>query len=415
MSEDDALLAAFDAAIARGERCALATVVFVEGSSYRRPGARMLVCEHETSTGTISAGCLEADVAEHARRVIHTGVATLVEYDTSTTSEEFAWGMGLGCNGVVRVLVEPLTHDSLFMEALRRTRDSTSEAAVTAATFYRHVDEAARAIPGSIGAAARIVIDERGAVRHEGMHEDMVGALASVVRAMARAGARTDERIAEVDGGAIGVLVEALEPPVPLVVFGAGADALPVVQRARELGWRTEIVDPRARVATRARFALADRVTLARPEDVGAHVRITARTMALVMTHDYAHDLALLGFLLASPARYVGVLGPRRRTERMLRELSATLSPDCLERGSLGRLHAPAGLDVGANGPVEIALSIVAEMHAVTKDRQGGMLRDREGAIHDRAGESARAAVLQDTRLPDRIDAWSEVRCASAR
>src|SRR5688572_5519912 len=121
MNESRALVEAFDAANVRGERCALATVVSVEGSSYRRPGARMLVCETGASTGTISAGCLENDVIEHAMRVLQTGAAKLVEYDTASTSDEMAWGLGLGCNGIVRVLVEPLASGSLYIEALRRS------------------------------------------------------------------------------------------------------------------------------------------------------------------------------------------------------------------------------------------------------------------------------------------------------
>ena len=424
MSEDDALLEAFDAAVAGGDRCAMATVVSVEGSSYRRPGARMLVREDGSCTGTVSAGCLEADVAEHAKRAMRTGAATLAEYDTSASSEELAWGLGLGCNGVVRVLVEPLSRGSLYMDTLRRTRGSPSEAAVTMATFYRHSEHAASPAPARVGTGARIAIDERGAVRHEGMSGDTVGVLASLVRAMVRAGTKADSHVGDVDGGAIGVLVETLQPPVPLLVFGAGADAVPVVQRAAELGWRTEVADPQARTASRSRFAMADRVTLARPEDVGVHVRVTPRTMAVVMTHDYAQDLALLGFLLASPARYIGVLGPRHRTERMLRELAATLPPTCLAPASLARLHAPAGLDIGANGPVEIALSIVAEMRAALDGRSGGSLRERHGAIHDRAGETTGTALAHGPMhgvAADQaaiagaagIEAWSEVRCAS--
>ena len=314
MNEVRALVEAFDAANIRGERCALATVVSVEGSSYRRPGARMLVCETGHHTGTISAGCLESDVVEHAKRVLQTGAAKLVEYNTATTSDEEAWGLGLGCNGVVRVLVEPLASGSPCIEALRRSCAARPDAApVSMATVY------------------------------------------------------------EVDGAAK-VFLETLPPPVPLVIFGAGQDALPVVELARELGWYTEVVDPQARPASRSRFAIADRVTLARPEDAGAHVRITPRTMALLMSHNYAHDLAWLRFLLASPARYIGVMGPRKRTERMLRELAAA--------DGMARLHAPAGLDIGANGPAEIALSIVAEMRAVLNGRRGGKLRERRGSIH---------------------------------
>jgi xanthine/CO dehydrogenase XdhC/CoxF family maturation factor len=147
---------------------------------------------------------------------------------------------------------------------------------------------------------------------------------------------------------------------------------LPVIQLARELGWHTEVVDPQARASTSSRFSIADKITLARPEDVDAHVRITPRTMTLVMSHNYAHDVAMLRFLVASPARYIGVVGARQRSERMMSELGVT-EP---------RLYSPAGLDIGAQTPAEIALSIVAEMRAVTDDRRGGMLRDRPGAIH---------------------------------
>lgn len=390
VNEEDALLAAFDAAIARGERCAMATVVDVRGSAYRRPGARMVIREDGSCTGIISAGCLETDVAEHAKRVMRSGDAALVEYDTSASGDELAWGMGLGCNGIVRLLVEPLGRDSLYMDALRRTRASPAAGALTVATFYREPASAASAAAARVPTGARIVVDELGAIRHERVTNDMVGVLASFVRPAGRAGTGTYSSAGDVDGSAIGVLVETLEPPVPLVVFGAGPDAVPVVQRARELGWRTQVVDPRARGASRSRFAMADRVTLARPEEVALRVEITPRTLALVMSHDFAHDVALLAFLLASPARYIGVMGPRHRTERMLRELATTIPPRWLAPANLVRVHAPAGLDIGANGPVEIALSIVAEMQAVLHERRGGALRDRRGAIHDRVGETAR-------------------------
>lgn len=314
MNEARTLIDAFDTANVRGERCALATVVSVEGSSYRRPGARMLVCEEGTSTGTISAGCLESDVIEHAKRVIRTGEAKLVEYDNTSTSEEMAWGLGLGCNGIVRVLVEPLAPGSVYIEALRRSLT----AAVTVERAYR---------------------------------------------APSRGGSACEK-----------VFVETLLPPVPLVVFGAGHDALPVIELARGLGWHTEVVDPQARPVSLSRFAIADKVTLARPEEVGEQVRITPRTLTLLMSHDYSHDLQLLGFLLESPARYIGVMGPRQRTEQMLRQLAADEE---------ARLHFPVGLDIGANAPAEVALSIVAEMRAALDGRCGGKLRERRGSIHD--------------------------------
>lgn len=366
MNEVQALVEAFDAANIRGQRCALATVVSVEGSSYRRPGARMLVCENGSSTGTISAGCLESDIIEHAKRVIRTDRLKLVEYNTSSASNEQAWGLGLGCSGVVRVLVEPLMPGSVYIAALRGACAGSEAGSVSVATVYQST---AAAMTG-----ARLVADEQGHVTHEGLSSEMAAKLTTAIGALPRAGATSDVCI-HVDGVAVSVFLETLLPPVLLVVFGAGHDALPVIELARQLGWQTEVVDMHARPASRSRFAMADRVTLSRPEELVAGVNITPRTMALLMSHHYSHDLASLRFVLASPARYIGVMGPRERTGRMLKELAAT-------EASLARLHSPVGLDIGANGPAEIALSIIAEMRAVVEGRPGGMLRDRNGSIH---------------------------------
>lgn len=398
MNEVRTLVEAFDDACASGERCALATVVSVEGSSYRRPGARMLVCEGGTSNGTISAGCLEADVIEHAKRVIAKGVAKLVEYDTASTGEEMAWGLGLGCNGVVRVLVEPLAPDSIYVEALRRSCEARADdAPAQVATVYQHTPS--RQAAARIETGARLVIDEGVEVSREKLGGEIAATLEGEVRALSFGGVASGAHIFDWGGGTVKVFVETLLPPVPLVVFGAGHDALPVVELARGLGWQTEVVDPQARPASLARFAAADRVTLARPEEVAARVMITPRTLALLMSHNYSHDLALLRLLLASPARYIGVMGPRKRTERMLSELAATEEPLRLEEAGLARLHAPAGLDIGANAPAEIALSSIAEMRAVLDGRRGGMLRERRGSIHGSAGDGEPVRLTEEQTL----------------
>jgi xanthine dehydrogenase accessory factor len=389
-NEVRALVEAFDGAGARGERCALATVVSVEGSSYRRPGARMLVCEGGRTTGTISAGCLEADVAEHARRVIRDGAAKLIEYDTTSTSDEIAWGLGLGCNGVVRVFVEPLDARSPYLDALRRSC-GPGAAAVAVATVFQ----------ASAGAAAgaRLFINEDGEVALENLGGELALRLETDARAFALDEA-SGVRVYESDGETTKVFIETLLPPVPLVVFGAGHDALPIVELARGLGWQTEVVDPQARPASRERFAAADKVTLARPETVRGQVAVTPRTLALLMSHNYAHDLELLGFLLASPARYVGVMGPRQRTERMLAELSSRGGGLRLEEADRVRLYAPAGLDIGANAPAEVALSILAEMRAVLAERRGGMLRERRGSIHGRLSDGEGVPVVEAGAQP---------------
>jgi xanthine dehydrogenase accessory factor len=247
MNEVDELVHAFDAATMRGERCALATVVSVDGSSYRRPGARMLVSETGVSTGTISAGCLESDVIEHCRGVIEAAEPRLLEYDTASTGEEIAWGLGLGCGGIVRLLVEPLASPSPYIEALRRSREMRPDPRpLTIATVYR----CAR----SELVGARLIINEDGHVSHD----KLSGRIAAVLEA--RMSSLPPEELAssacvEVDGVAATVFIEDLLPPVRLIVFGAGADVRPVLELARDLGWWTEIVDPQARPTTRDWFA----------------------------------------------------------------------------------------------------------------------------------------------------------------
>jgi xanthine dehydrogenase accessory factor len=359
----------------------------------------MLVCEGGTSTGTISAGCLESDVIEHAKRVIQTGVTKLVEYNTASTSDEMAWGLGLGCNGIVRVLVEPLFPGSLYVEALRRSCKANA-APVLVATVYQHTS--AESVPGAarIETGARLFLNEEGNVCGEKLSDHLAAMLERELRTLSRGEMASATRVYDMDDGAVKVFVEPLLPPIPLVIFGAGHDALPIVELARGLGWQTEVVDPQARPLSRSRFAIADRVILSRPEEVGLHVRITPRSLTLLMSHNYSHDLMLLRFLLASSARYIGVMGPRKRTERMLSELEVGEDAARLEEADLARLYSPAGLDIGANASAEIALSIIAEMRAVLDGRRGGSLRDRRGSIHGSAIDGERVPSAEELALP---------------
>jgi len=271
------------------------------------------------------------------------------------------------------VLVEPLRVSSPYIEALRRSLGTPSVVTLVATVY--HAAPSGLALPSAcIPIGSRLFFDEKGRASHDKLSNRVAAMLEAEVRSLIGAGPPRTSSI-EVDGAIVDLLIEVLLPPIPLVVFGAGPDALPVVELARELGWRTEVVDPQARPASRSRFAVADRVTLARPEDVSAQVRVTPRTITLLMSHNYSHDREMLAFLLSSPARYIGVMGPRQRTERMLEELGASSV-------AAGRLHAPAGLDIGANGPREIAVSIIAEMRAVLDGRSGGMLRERGCSIH---------------------------------
>ncbi len=383
MNEMQALIEAFDESQVKGGASALATVVSIEGSAYRRPGARMLITKSGASTGTISAGCLESDVIEHAQQVIKTNVAKLVEYDTTSTNEEIVWGLGLGCNGVVRVLVEPLTEQSSYLAALRRTLAARSNSApIVVATVFHHSSTRPATTTARIEIGSRLCLAEGG----ELVCDSLGGELAQQIKDDARSfllDEMSGVRVYERGGVTSKVFIETIMPPVPLVVFGAGHDVLPIIELARGLGWHMEVVDPQARPVSRDRFAQADRVTLTYPETISEQVTITPRTMTLVMTHNYAHDQAVLKFLLLSRARYIGVMGPRKRTERMLNELAESDSSFQLQETDRSRIYAPVGLDIGANTPIEIALSIIAEMRAVVATRCGGSLRDRQSPIHE--------------------------------
>lgn len=180
----------------------------------------------------------------------------------------------------------------------------------------------------------------------------------------------------QLPSGIVDVFIEFLQPPLPLIVFGAGESAKPLVQFAKALGWQVTVVDCRANEASYTRFSMSDRVILTRREKLSQEVNIDRHTVAIVMTHNYLDDLAILQWLLPSSIRYLGLMGAKKRSDRLLQELSLG---DGVQRQ---KLYAPVGLDIGANTPEEIALAIIAEIQAVLKKRSGGFLKDRQGAIH---------------------------------
>ena len=310
----------------------LATLVKVEGSSYRRPGARMLLISDGRRTGSISGGCLEDDVIAHAHQVMATERPVEVTYDT-TAENDLVWGVGLGCHGLVHVLIEKLPAQpgwaATLLENIRR----------------RVPTELATVWQGPEGTSL-------GTFLADGLPPEP----------------------------AVGVFRQIIQPPVALAVFGAGDDAQPLVRFANALGWQVTVVDPRPALATQARFPGADATVVARPEEVTARVNVGADSLAVIMTHHYRHDLPLLRVLLPRPLAFLGLLGPKKRAERLLSDLAAdglAVTPEMR-----ARLHAPVGLDLGANNAEEVALAILAEMQATLAGRDGHPLRERLGPIH---------------------------------
>jgi xanthine/CO dehydrogenase XdhC/CoxF family maturation factor len=359
---------------ARGEEGVLATVVKVEGSTYRRPGARLLVTRGDESVGGVSGGCLEGDLVRKAWWRTEDGPA-LVTYD-STADAETAWQLGLGCNGVVHVLLGRLTPAGPDPLAFVRRCVESNETGVLATVIRAD-------------AATGLALGDRLTLGPDGARTDDLGndELAEQVRAdaaecLARDRGRTETYAPP--GGEAEVAFEVVRPPVRLLVFGAGFDAAPVVAAGRALGWHVTVIDRRPGAAHRPAFAAADAVLAAPARAACEQLRPDVRTAAVVMNHNLPDDRDALAALLRSECRYVGVLGPRARTEKLLAEIPG-VAPE-----SLDRLYAPIGLDVGADGPEEIAAAVVAEVAAVFAGRGGGHLRDRPGPIHRR--EAARAA-----------------------
>lgn len=311
----------------------LATLVAVEGSSYRRPGARLLIGPGGLRVGSISGGCLEEDVIARAAQVLATGEPDAVVYDT-TSENDVVWGVGLGCHGVVRVLLEKISPPppwAAVLSANFRQRKTTT-LAVTHGGRERHEWGTRLAAPGDCADPDALFLD-------------------------------------------------LVTPPPALVIFGAGDDAQPLLRLARELGWHVTIADPRPAFATPERFPLADTVTVAPSDSLVSRVDPKPDALTVVMTHHYVHDVPILRDLLARPLRYVGLLGPRKRAEKILADLTAAgavITPE-----HRGRLHAPVGLDLGADAPEQVALSILAEIQGVLAGRDGRPLRERTRPIHE--------------------------------
>jgi xanthine/CO dehydrogenase XdhC/CoxF family maturation factor len=340
---------------------ALATVVGVSGSTYRLPGAKQLLRADGTSVGTVSGGCLDADLVRIVGEVIESQSARFVSYDLSADDDD-VWGFGLGCNGVTEVLVEPAATAAPFIIELAAAGDEARGlAAVTVVSGP------------TIG--ARLLVRE-GGENSGGLSADLEGAAVEAALAALHAGRHVNVALTD----EVHAFVEVQVPAPQLLICGAGHDAIPLARYGADLGWRVTVLDDRRAYLTHDRFPQAAALQVGRPEDLHDLVTLDGRSDAVVMTHNYQRDVEYLRRLINSPARYIGMLGPRARTDRIIEELKHDGVQ--IPAKALRRLYAPAGLDLGAEGPDQIAGAIVAEIQAVTRGRRGGPLRDRKGGIH---------------------------------
>jgi len=363
----DALFRAAEA----NEAVVLATVVRITGSSYGGVGTRMVVRVDGTTVGVVSGGCLETDLAGQAREVNADGRARLVTYDTRA-DDDAAWGLGLGCNGVIDVLLEPLVPVEARAVASLLEDALSSDAKAVLATVIQL--EEGSPLPPKVGAHALVT---GGVIETTGDWGDRT--------ALKLASAASDEALEAGRRGMVreyhGVTVafEVITPAVRLVICGSGPDVIPLVRFADELGWYLSVVDHRPVTEDHAaRFPGATLVECRDPLELGDCAPLGASTAAVVMSHHFERDLDYVRALLASDVAYIGVLGPRARTERMLADIKAR--GESHER--MERLYSPVGMDIGGDGPDAIALAIITEVAAVVSERGGGHLRDRKGALH---------------------------------
>ena len=347
-----------------GQMAALATLVKVEGSAYRRPGARILITS-DGQVGTISGGCLESDVVMRSQEVLETGIPTLVKYDT-TSEEDLIWGLGLGCQGVAYILIERLNVEQLNALSVVEECLSSRQFGAVATVSSLQTTEIKKDIERVLLYPDGKVVSNIDNLELEAI---VVQDLQSLQKSRSQSYVLTEET-AE-------VFLETIVPPIDLVIFGAGFDALPVAKFALALGWYVTVIDPLARPQTVERFKECKRVILGSADKAASQIKFDNQTVVVAMSHNYLDDLEFLQTLSTISLKYLGILGPKTRTERLLQDLKAegyTLrSP---------QLHSPVGLDIGADNPEEIALSIIAEIQAVIKERSGGLLRNRNAPIH---------------------------------
>jgi xanthine dehydrogenase accessory factor len=371
MNELRDIVRSYHQAKLENKRTALATVVHIEGSSYRQPGARMLITEDGLLTGAISGGCLEGDALRKALLVIANNIPVVVTYDTSD-EDDARMGIGLGCNGIIQILIEPVNPEDpgnpihLIEELFKHRKPAVL------VTIFSLDDRK------STNSGTRYLLHGQENEKTNIKDQDH---LATLRRSAALVLTQKDSSIQHrLLTDKFDVLFSLVHPPLSVVIVGAGNDVIPLAAICHTMGWETTIADGRTNYATASRFPLATKLLLAKPSRLLSEIETDERTIFLLMTHNYNYDLDLLTHLLDKPTPYVGVLGPRKKTLRMLDDILST--GRVLTDAELNKIYGPTGLDTGAENAEEIALSICAEINAVINGRNGTNLRAKKEPIH---------------------------------
>jgi xanthine dehydrogenase accessory factor len=363
------IISAFNEAQQQGRQTALATVVHVEGSSYRRPGARMLVEDNGRMTGAISGGCLEGDALRKALLAINQKQNKLVTYNT-LDEDDVSLGVQLGCNGIVHILFEPIDTNNinnpiaLLENCLQQRQHSVVITMFSLENYHGHQ-------PGTCFFFDVETANQN--ISNRNILNELKKDAAIVLKTKS-------SLLKHYSDNELTAFIELIEPPVSLIIVGGGNDALPMADMATILGWQTTVIDGRVTHANKQRFPKVRQLIVGKPEEAIKQVAVDERTVIILMTHNYNYDLSMLGLLLKKNSTYIGVLGPKKRLQRMLAELEEEGQVISDEQKMM--LYGPTGLDIGAEAAEEIALSVLAEIKAVLSKRNGASLRDRQETIH---------------------------------
>lgn len=352
---------------------ALATVVRVKGSSYRSPGARMLITDDGRWVGSISGGCLEGDALRKARNVMASKTPLTVTYDTREESNQNL-GIGLGCNGVIDVLIEPVNlQEENNPISLFESITNSQEPIALATVFESSRGEAV---------GKKILIDQSEKTLYQSIGDQELSSQIVLDLKSIFVSKRSETKLYHSKDEKFDVFIELIQPVISLIIFGGGFDARPVSRLAKSLGWNVSVTDECVSHIAPVFFPAADKLQLCQREFVDRDFNITPYTACVLMSHNYDYDRDVLKKLLKSSAPYIGILGPRKRFEKMQEEFLAQGMQ--LVEGDLHRIHSPIGLDIGAEAPDEIAVSIIAEIQSKFSDRSGGFLKYNPGPIHQR-------------------------------
>lgn len=350
-------------------KAALVTVVKVRGSSYRSPGARMLITDDGRWVGSISGGCLEGDALRKARTVMSGKTPMTVTYDTSEESNQNL-GIGLGCNGVIDVLIEPVASDDLNNPIAQFNSVINTKEPLALATIF-----------DGPGIAEKLLITSSNTLSNQFSNPSLTKLVSDdLIKLFDSKQSRAINYT--VSGLSYEVFVELVQPSLSLIIFGGGFDARPVSELAKSLGWNVSVTDECVAHIAPIFFPTADKLSLCQREFIDRDFEINPYTACVLMSHNYEYDRDVLKKLLNTQTPYIGILGPRKRFDKMQQEFKKLEIK--LSDFDFQRIHSPIGLDIGAEAPDEIALSIISEIQSKFTNRAGGFLKNLDGPIHQR-------------------------------